>query len=382
MLLPSLRGDGAVGMMLTLARGFSRCHHQVDLLVFRADGERSSSVPFGVNVIPLGAKRSLFAVPALTRYLRRAKPDILVATEHYSGLPALYALMLARTNTRCVIRQDSTWGMDSQRFKGRHKLLTPWMVRRLFCRAEIVAVSQGVATDFIRHFPQLTNNVQIIYNPVVADELTQRSRVIPEHPWLGAGQLPVVVAVGRLTGTKGFDLLIDAFARVTSTMPARLLILGEGPDRAALEAQIRAHNLESACQLVGYLSNPLAFVARASVFVLSSRFEGLPTVLIEALSTNTPVIATDCPSGPREILADGEYGTLIPPNDVDLLAQAITEAIRRPRPRHANLDAWLQQFAVDTSVKRHLALFEASLASPPPALRHEPLKLGNIEEAR
>jgi glycosyltransferase involved in cell wall biosynthesis len=382
MLLPSLRGDGAVGMMLALAKGFGRYDHRVNLLVVRAVGERSNSMPDGVSVIPLGAKHSVFAVPALARYLRRTKPDILVATEHYSGLPALYALMLAGTNTRCVIRQDNTWGMDSQRFKGRHKIVTPWMVGRLFRRSEIVAVSDGVASDFIRHFPQLTNNIQVIYNPVVADELSERSRALPDHPWFAPGQPPVVVAVGRLTAAKGFDLLIDAFARVTATVQSRLLILGEGPDRSALLARIRARDLESACQLLGYQPNPLAFIASASVFVLSSRFEGLPTVLIEALCTNTPVVATDCPSGPREILADGKYGMLIPPNDVGLLAQAITETIKRRPPRDAGLDAWLRQFAVDTSVKKHLALFEASLASLPPELRHVPLKLGNLEEAR
>ncbi|MFC5440438.1 glycosyltransferase [Rhodanobacter ginsenosidimutans] len=367
MLLPNLRGDGAVGMMLALAKGFSGYSHQVDLLIVRAEGERSSSMPDGVTVIPLRAKRPLFAVPALVRYLRRTKPDFLVATEHYSGLPALYAIILARTHTRCVIRQDNTWGMDSQRFTGRHKIVTPWMVGRLFRRSEIVAVSKGVARDFVDHFPQLANNVQVIYNPVVTAELRERSLALPEHPWLAPGEPPVVVAVGRLTAAKGFDLLIDAFARVTATVRSRLLILGEGPDRSALQARIRAHDLESACQLVGYQPNPLAFIASANVFVLSSRFEGLPTVLIEALCTNTPVIATDCPSGPREILADGKYGMLIPPNDVGLLAQAISESVRRPPPRDANLNAWLQQFAADTSVKRHLALFDASLASLPPS---------------
>lgn len=382
MILSSLRGDGAVAMMLTLAKGFVARGHQVDLLAVRLEGERLNSIPDGVQVVNLAARRTLLAVPALVRYLRNERPDIVIASEHYSGLPALYALRLARTGGRCVIRQDNTWGMDSRRFQGRHRLLTPFMVKRLFRRAEIVAVSEGVSRDLVAHFPRLVNNVRVIYNPIVTDELMKRSQAVLDHPWFEPGQPPVIVAVGRLATAKGFDLLIDAFSRVAAVTSARLVILGEGPERPALEARIREHGLQDKCQLVGYQPNSLAFIARARVFVLSSRFEGLPTVLIEALTTGTPVIATDCPSGPREILSDGKYGTLVPTEDIDALATAITDTFRHPPTRADDVDSWLQQFAVDTSIKKHLALFEACLSAPPPYRRRAPLLIADCEESR
>lgn len=382
LILSSLRGDGAVAMMLTLAKGFVAHGHQVDLLAVRLEGERVDSVPEEVRLVNLAARRTVLAVPALVRYLRDARPDVVVASEHYSGLPALYALRLARTGARCVIRQDNTWGMDSRRFQGRHKLLTPFMVKQLFRRAEIIAVSEGVARDFVAHFPRLANNIQVIYNPIITDALQARSKAAIDHPWFKPGQPPVVVAVGRLAAAKGFDLLIDAFSRVAASSPARLLILGEGPERPALETRIREHDLCDRCQLAGYQPNPLAFIAKARVFVLSSRFEGLPTVLIEALATGAPAIATDCPSGPREILADGKYGTLVPPEDIDALTAAITNTLEHPPTRAGDLDAWLQQFAIDTSIKRHLALFEACLAAPPPHLRRAPLPIADREESR
>jgi glycosyltransferase involved in cell wall biosynthesis len=311
----------------------------------------------------------------IVRYLRRTRPDILMATEHYSGLLALYALRLARTPTRCIIRQDNTWGMDSLRLKGRHRLLIPWMLRRLFRYAEIIAVSQGVADDFAKHFPHLRNNISTIYNPVISDALIARRDQPSDHPWLKAGSPPVLVAVGRLQPAKGFDVLIDAFARVVEATPARLLILGEGPDRGALEARIAAHNLQGTCELAGYQPNPYPYMARCSAFVLSSRFEGLPTVLIEALAVGARVIATDCPSGPREILAGGKYGELVPVNDPEAMANAIIGQLANTPSYDPGLKDWLQKFDVDTSVMKHIELIEASLNAPPPHLRSAPLVL-------
>lgn len=377
MLLPNLRGDGAVGMMLTLAEGLSQRGYAIDILIARVEGERIGSLPTNIRLINLDASRPLRAVQPLVRYLRRCHPDILIASEHYSGLPALYALFLARVNTRCVIRQDNTWGMDSLRFKGRHRLLTPWMVSRLFQYAEIIAVSQDVATDFVKHFPHLRKNITVIYNPILSDRLIDLSREPLDHPWFTPGNLPVLVSAGRLQPAKGFDILIDAFARAIKTTPARLLILGEGPDREALQERIAANNLSDVCELAGYQHNPYMYMARSRAFVLSSRFEGLPTVLVEALAVGAPVIATDCHSGPREILADGMFGTLVPLNDIDALANAIIARILAPAHPQAGLEDWLRQFDARASVGKHAKLIEEALASLPPQSRSEPLSLSD-----
>lgn len=373
MLLPNLRGDGAVGMMLTLAEGLQAHGCEVSLLATSAHGERASSLPHDICVVDLRAPRPLRAVPAIVRYLCRERPDVLLASEHYSGLPALYALGFARVATRCVIRQDNTWSKDIERAKGRHRYVTPWMASRLFRRAEIVAVSHGVAEDLLANMPHLRHNVSVIYNPVVSPVLAAKALAPVEHPWLAPSQPPVFVAVGRLQPAKGFDILIDAFAHVAQATPARLLILGDGPDRAALQARIAAHELVDACQLVGYQANPYAFMGKAAGLVLSSRFEGLPTVLIEALAVGAPVIATDCPSGPREILAGGKFGRLVPTENPGALATAIIDQIKQPVAVDAGVTDWLQQFTVEASVARHAALIEAALAAPPPQLRNSPL---------
>lgn len=377
MLLSNLRGDGAVGMMLALAEGLSQRGYAIDLLITRAEGERAKSLPANIRVIDLDVPRPLRAVPAITRYLRRTQPNILMASEHYSGLPALYALRFARVNTRCVIRQDNTWGMDSLRFKGRHRLLTPWMVNRLFRDAEIVAVSKGVASDFISHFPSLRKNMSVIYNPILSDRLIVRSQEPLNHPWFLPGSPPVLVAAGRLQPAKGFDVLIDAFARAIKVTPGRLLILGDGPDHAVLQQRIVANNLIGVCELAGYQNNPYPYMARSRAFVLSSRFEGLPTVLVEALALGTPVIATDCRSGPREILADGAFGTLVPVDNIDALTDAIIAQILTPVAPRIGLTDWLHQFDASASVDKHAKLIEATLASPPPQSRTEPLHLSD-----
>ncbi|HEU0278141.1 MAG TPA: glycosyltransferase [Rhodanobacteraceae bacterium] len=382
LLLPHLRGDGAVRMMMTLAAGFHADGYRVDLLVANSRGAYSKAIPNGIRLIDLHEKTPTRALFGLVRYLRRERPSVLMASEHYSGLPALYALKLSRLHAHCVIRQDNTWGMDSARFKGLQRIITPRMVPRVFRAADIIAVSHGVARDLISHFPHLRNNTSVIYNPVISPDLIAKSRAPLDHPWFRPSEPPVCVAIGRLAHAKGFDLLIEAFARVVGQVAARLLILGEGPERTRLEAQIASLQMEGVCRLEGYCPNPYPFLHNANVFVLSSRFEGLPTVLIEALAVGAPVIATDCPSGPREILADGRYGTLVAPEDPEQLATAILEHLRHPAPAASDLGDWLHQFDVDASVRKHIELIEAVMANPPPNVRNAPLPLHSAAAPR
>jgi glycosyltransferase involved in cell wall biosynthesis len=194
----------------------------------------------------------------------------------------------------------------------------------------------------------------VIHNPVVTPELFRQVREPVDHPWFAAGMPPVVLAVGRLTWEKDFPTLIRAFAAVRRQRDARLLILGEGPERDALAALVAQLGLERDVQLPGWARNPHAFMARAGVFVLSSVSEGLPTVLIEALAAAVPVVATDCVSGPREILQDGRLGPLVPPGDPDALATAIHRQLAEPRPAEAQ-DGW-HSFSIDVATEGYLRL--------------------------
>jgi glycosyltransferase involved in cell wall biosynthesis len=218
----------------------------------------------------------------------------------------------------------------------------------------VTAVSSGVADDLAKAARLPQSLIKVIYNPIVTGELQKKAASVLEHPWFRPGEPPVVLGVGRLTGQKAFSVLIEAFARVRKSQPARLVILGEGEERPMLEALIRQLGVEQDVDLPGFVSNPYTYMAHAALFVLSSRWEGLPTVLVEAMSLRTPVIATDCPSGPREILRDGQYGQLVAVDDPRALALAIQNSLanRGVRPLE---ESW-KPFGLDFVTDQYLSL--------------------------
>jgi glycosyltransferase involved in cell wall biosynthesis len=220
--------------------------------------------------------------------------------------------------------------------------------------AEIVAVSEGAATDLARTTGLPRERVRVVYNPVITSALLSRAARASEHPWLAPGQPPVVLGVGRLTSQKNFALLLHAFATVRRARETRLLILGEGEQRSELEALAVRLGIADDVALPGFRDDAAACMAGAAVFVLSSAWEGLPTVLIEALAVGTRVVSTDCPSGPREILQDGRLGALVPVGDADALARALLRTLEQPRtpvPAEA-----LAPFMSSAAVDRYLSL--------------------------
>jgi glycosyltransferase involved in cell wall biosynthesis len=231
-------------------------------------------------------------------------------------------------------------------------------IRRLYPHADaIVAVSHGTAASFRRvtgtEWPQL----RVCYNPVVGADLNDEARADPGHPWFGEDRdAPVVLGVGRLERRKGFDVLIQAIARVRRSRAVRLVILGEGPDRDALGELARSEGVADAVDLAGWTTNPFAFMARADLFVLASDYEGLPGVLIQAMACGCPVVSTDCPDGPREILADGRYGTLVTPRDPDAMARAIEHALVAASDP-ASLRTRANDFHVETALDAYESIF-------------------------
>jgi glycosyltransferase involved in cell wall biosynthesis len=206
--------------------------------------------------------------------------------------------------------------------------LTLLMIRCFYPWADsIVTVSKGLADELAQVANQPRKHIQVIYNPIVTPELRVKAQAPLDHPWFEPGQPPVLLAVGRLVAVKDFPSLIMAFAQVQQIRPARLLILGEGPDRSRLEALVRQLDLEQDVSLPGFVENPYTYMARASAFVLSSRAESLANVLLEAHYCGAPLIATDCPYGPREILRDGQYGQLVPVGNPTALARAIEKTL-------------------------------------------------------
>lgn len=326
--LPSLRGGGAERITVKLVKSFLIRGYPVDLVLASAEGPYLGDVPEDCRIIDLKSKRVMKSLPGLARYLRRDRPAALVSGMNHTNVIALAASVLAMAPVRVIVVEHNTFSVDAANPRLFRARLLPLLMRLLYPRADaIVAVSRGVADDMISVFPAVGDKVRVIYNPVIESELFELAEAPVEHSWFTAGAPPVLLSVGRLTEQKDYPTLLGAFALVRGVMDCRLVILGEGEERGALERLAAELGLAGDFWMPGFVENPYRFMKRAAVFVLSSRWEGLPTVLIEAMACGTPLVATDCPSGPREILQDGRSGKLVPVGSVPELAGAIQETL-------------------------------------------------------
>ncbi|ADH85795.1 glycosyl transferase group 1 [Desulfurivibrio alkaliphilus AHT 2] len=352
----SYSGDGGVEKMIGhLATGFLAAGVAVDLILIKAVGGHLAAIPAGVRIIKLDARTSLFSLPWLVRYLRRERPAALLAAKDRAARVALLARRLAGVPTRVVLRL----GMHlSQSLEGKSRLakaLRYYPVRWLYPWADgIICVSDGMADDMAAITGLPRSRLKVIANPTVTPELQRLAAEAPDNDWFNAPGPPRLVAVGRLTRQKGFDVLLQAFSRLQERQPCRLLILGEGGDRSKLEAEVRRLKLDHLVQLPGFVVNPYAYLARADLFVLSSRFEGSPNALKEALALGVPVVATDCRSGPRQILQEGKYGPLVPVDDPEALALAMSRVLAAP-PDRALLPRAVAAYTVEASSRAYLA---------------------------
>jgi len=344
---------------VNLLEGLVARGEEVHLLLARCEGELLCEVPDDVVLVDLHADRPVTAVPSLARYLRRVRPKALIASMTHTGLAAVWARALAVVRVPVIVRQETTWSRMKAALRGRHRWLMPLAVRLFLRYATIVAVSEGVARDLSEELGIDRKKIAVIYNPIVGERLRHLVEMSPPHRWLSRKSGPVVLGVGRLVYAKGFDLLIRAFARLPADSGARLIIYGEGPERGGLERLVADLGLEDRCDLAGYERCPAAAMASADLLVLSSRWEGMGVVLVEALVAKVPIVSFDCPSGPREVLRDGRYGRLVPPEEPVLLARAIQAALSDPEPIPADVEAWLDRFSVSAAVDAHLELVNA-----------------------
>ncbi|AFY66676.1 glycosyltransferase [Geitlerinema sp. PCC 7407] len=364
--LPALAGGGAERAMMHLAQGFAERGLKTDLVVAEAEGAYLSKIPAGVRLVDLQARSPVVVSKtfALQRYLQREQPEALFSAldivssatlaRRLAGVPT-QVVMCVQTNLSQQFRdhQPHTFGR-----------VRPQLVRLMYPWADaLVAASAGVAADVARmtHIPQ--DRVRVIYNPVVTPEVLAKTQEPVEHPWFAPGEPPVLLGVGRLVSQKDFPTLIRAFARVRKERPARLMILGEGEDRLQLEALVRSLNLEADVALPGFAENPYAYMAQASVFVLSSIFEGFGNVVAEALAAGTPVVSTDCESGPAEILENGRYGRLTPTRDPEAIARAVLQTLDEPR-NSPELIARAQSFSVANITDQYLQVLADLLTQP------------------
>jgi glycosyltransferase involved in cell wall biosynthesis len=355
-LLHDVAAGGAERVALKLVEGMIDAGHAVDLILVRATGEYMGDIPARARLIDLGKNHVFQSIPALARYLRNERPAALLSFLTHVNIAAILARLLSRQRLFLAISERNQLSVKAADARHLRDRLTYRLVPLLYPFADrIIAVSRGVARDVERFARLGGNKVSHIYNPIYGPALAAAAAMPVEHPWFAPGQPPVVLGAGRLHKQKGFDTLLRAFALARRERDIRLMIIGEGREREALEALARSLGVEDDVSLPGFVENPYALMSQASLFVLSSRWEGLPGVLIEALACGTTVISTDCPSGPSEILEDGRYGKLVPVDDAAALATAISEALANPQSAPA---ARAREFSIETATHSYLRALE------------------------
>ena len=376
-------GGGAERMMAVLAGAIAERGHRVDLVLGRVEGHMVRAIPHNVRVVDLGggdllgtlglmcrhpgpASALLPAIlnrnppwilgcaASLARYVRSERPDAMLTALNYTSITALWTRRVAGLDLRLVVSGRNTLSQRAADGAGSIRAL-PGLVRHFYPWSDaLAAVSSGVAADLSDVLGVATDEIAVTFNPVVTPDIEQQAAEPVDDAWFAPGAPPVVLAAGKLKKQKGFDTLLEAFAQIWGRRAARLVILGEGSERGRLEEQVRRLGVEDDVRLAGFVDNPFAFMARSRVFVLSSVWEGLPGVLIQAMACGCPVVSTDCPSGPAEILEKG-HGPLVPVGDDVTMAEAIESVLDAPLSKERLRDR-ANEFSVDRSTDRYLAL--------------------------
>ena len=316
-------------MMLRLAGLMQAEGIKVDLVVLRLEGEYLKNVPDGVNLVNLGKSKPSRAIFALSGYLKNNTVDVLLSTLVNTNFCATLATSLSGKGVRCVIRDACSPVDELKHDTTLARCLKSIFVRVLYPRASArVALSYGVAEGMHKAHGLPQSSIDVIYNPVDINEIQSESLKPVCHPWLcKKNQIPVLVSVGRLNYQKGFDLLILSISQLSKSIDVRLIILGEGEAREDLTRLIAELNLTDKVDLMGFQANPHAFIAKSSGFIFPSRWEGLGNALVEAMCCNVPILATDCPHGPAEVLEGGLHGLLVPPENVEALTLGIKKIL-------------------------------------------------------
>lgn len=350
---PGALNLGGVGKMsINIARELIKRGYKVDFYLSKEEGEYLNQIPKEVNIFAgNGSVKSSFF--SFVRYLRKESPDAVISARDYLNIASIIAVKLSFLETKSIttVRTDYSEIPDNS-------LFTKLMVligRSIYKYADqIVAVSNGVAENHARRMGLDKNDIKIIHNPAYQQGELNRTDV-ELHPWFSNPNIKVVIGVGRLTEQKNFSLLIKAFDSIKNKNDLRLIILGEGEQRDELVKLVKRLNLNEFVYMPGFVNNPSDYVEQASLFVMSSSWEGFGNVIVEALGVGTPVVSTACKSGPAEILENGEFGKLVPVSDCNMLAKAMEDMLNNPTPKK-KLIKRAKEFSVENITDQYLKL--------------------------
>jgi glycosyltransferase involved in cell wall biosynthesis len=378
-----LTGGGAQRRALVLANALASRGHQVDFVLVSSQTRFRDKLSPAVRLLCLDGPdwgrlhtrlhrllpyrwvRVYLGIFPLIRYLRREQPVVVLSAANRVTLASVLAWRLAGRPMPLILRASNYPLANLDLWPPLQRLVRlylRWLANRIYPQADaVIAVSDGIAEAIKRLTGLPRERIATIYNPVVDAALLEKASEPVDHPWFTSGEPPVILSVGRFRIQKDFPTLIRAFALLRRARPARLIILGDGTRRRALEALVDRLGIGGDVALPGYAENPLPWMRQASVFVLCSAWEGLPGVLIEALAAGCPIVSTDCPSGPAEILDRGAYGPLVPIRDPQALSQAILAVLENP-PDRDRLRQRAALFSVDVAVAKYVTVFEACIA--------------------
>jgi len=356
--LHDLRGGGAERAVLRLARGMAAAGHRIELILVKGEGVYLNDVPANVSLTVLDRPRVSQAIGALAEHLRRERPRAVLSALTHTNMAVVIAARLSGLPLRVVLSERNQISSKAREACGVWQRMLYRAVPYVYRSADaIVAVSGGVAEDLARFGRLPGHKIRVIHNPVFDADVETLMCAPVAHPWFERKGPPIVLAAGRLHRQKGFDILLEAFAIARAKVDCRLVILGEGQERASLLAAAERLGLAYDIDMPGFAENPFSLMARAGAFVLSSRWEGFPNALVEAMACGAPVIATDCPSGPREILSGGQYGALVSPENPQALGLALIETLKvRPDTRASQARA--QSFSVPAAARQYLDVLE------------------------
>ena len=333
--LPSLEPGGTERNVVNLINNIDRKKHVLSLVLGKVEGDFIKKINKDIPIINLGASGSIELFFKLIKYFREEKPDIFIPAFSRINIICISAKIFSKADTKIIATEHAIFSFlpiiaktAGRRFFARFFL--PSIGKLIYPQADaIVCVSKGIADDFLKiiHCPEI---IRVIYNPVINDKIYELAKEPLSHLWFSNLEIPVIVAVGRLVKCKDYPTLFRALSLILQKQHVRLVILGKGPEEYRLKQLANELNLSENIAFLGFQDNPYKYMKRASVFVLSSLQEGFGNVIVEAMACGIPVVATNCKSGPGEIIQDGVNGLLVPPQDEKALASAILKILNSP----------------------------------------------------
>ena len=352
--ISSFRGGGAEKVAVNLANEFVKCGKSVEIITISNDGPLKVNVSKKVKIISFNKSRAIYALPNLITYLRSEKPSAILTVMDHINIIGILGNLLSQSNTKICISIHTNLHYEFIKNSSAKKKAMLFFIKSLYQKAhKIISVSKSGAKDIsmIANIP--IDKIDVIYNPILSDDFFKISNKKVEDKWINTVKLPLVISAGRLSEEKDFITLIRAFKLVLNEIDCRLMIFGEGDQKSKLECEIKKLGLCSKIKLKGFVDNLPAYINHSDLFVMTSKVEGFGNVLVEAMALNVPIVSTDCPTGPREILENSDC--LASVGDVEGVAKKMLDSLKGGKALNYSPDR-VNDFNINSIVNSYLNL--------------------------